>query len=489
MKSRLTALTLMAGAMLVLFAGCGTPPDTPEAPVGPARWRRASPEACTTRTTDPAGKQVQYQFDWGDQTQSEWSPLMDGGIAWADTHSYSDEGTYSIRVRARNDRRTTKWSAPLDVTVAVGEGEVLWYLGHTGEEPDDSADFSLNTFAMDAESTVYVGNDYGALIARKSGGSVWKFRIEDEDPFTAAAAIGEDGTVYIGCTNDTFYAINPNGTRKWQAYAGGVVNATAALLADGGIVVQNEDSSVVCFNANGSHRWGFPSGGGNSSPAVAPDGSVFVATQEGLVYSLDPATGLPKWPQPYAVSTAPVNASLALDPSRSRICVVDDDGFFSTVDFQGNGGWRYSVGDVASTPVIGPDGSIYLGGGGKLWALDADGNLKWSFAPPLDGVVSAPCVTADGVVYCLVTAGKKKLADLQSSDSLYAVNSDGNRRWACGLGEGFSDMFISAPKVDGAGLIYVANGYRAWCVVGTSGPAASAWPMFQRDMQNSGRAR
>jgi outer membrane protein assembly factor BamB len=488
MKTKLNGWLVAGAAALLLVTGCGTPPDLPEAPTGPARWRRGLVDACTTRTTDPGGKQVQYQFDWGDQTQSAWSPLMDGGVAWSDTHTYTVQGSFSITVRARNDKRTTKWSAPLDITVAVGEGEVLWYFGYTGEDPEDSSDFSLNTFAMDADSTVYVGNDYGALTARKATGAIWRYIIEGEDPFAAAPAIGTDGTVYIGCTNDTFYAINPNGTRKWSVYAGGAVNATAALLADGSVVFQNEDSGVVCLTANGSPRWSYVTGGGNASPVVAPDGSIFVATQDGLLYSLDPNSGTPKWPQPFMVSSSPINATPALDPSRSMIYVVDDDGRFATVDFQGSAGWTFFVGEAASSPVVGADGAVYLGGGGKLWALDPDGNKKWEFAPPLDGVASAPCVTAAGYVYFLVTAGKKK-ADLQLLDSLYAVNSDGSRRWACGLGEGLSDIFISSPKVDGAGLIYVANGYRAWCVVGTSAPAASAWPMFQHDMQNSGRAR
>jgi outer membrane protein assembly factor BamB len=140
--------------------------------------------------------------------------------------------------------------------------------------------------------------------------------------------------------------------------------------------------------------------------------------------------------------------------------------------------------------VVGTDGSIYIGGGGKLQKVDTDGQVKWTFVPPLGGTVSTPAITVDGYVYVLVTAGKKDRS-LVGEDSLYAVNPDGSRRWACGLGAGLSDADfpLSAPKVDAGGLIYVGNGYRAWCVVGVSAPAASAWPMFQHDLVNSGRAR
>ena len=108
----------------------------------------------------------------------------------------------------------------------------------------------------------------------------------------------------------------------------------------------------------------------------------------------------------------------------------------------------------------------------------------------MTGVVSTPAITVDGYVYVLVVAGKKRLA-LQGGDSLYAVNPDGTRRWACGLGEGLSDpeYALSAPKLDANGFIYIGDGFRAWCVAGLSAPAQSIWPTFQHDAQNTGRAR
>ncbi len=480
----------LLGLGLMLFgAGCGQAPDVPEPPRGPARWRRGIAEACTTVTTDPSGRQVQYQFDWGDASQSQWSPRLDPGVPWSDTHSYREPGSYSIRVRARNDRRTSRWSAPLVVMVTGGEGEVLWSFGATGEEPDDSADFSMNTFAIGPDSTVYIGCDYGIMTARRPNGTVWRFRVPDEDPFEAAPTVADDGTIYIGCTNDTLYAINPNNTRRWQAYCGGAVHASAALLGDGGIVVQNEDSGVVCFNPGGTRRWTAALGGGFSSPAVGPDGTIFVATQEGMVYALDPTNGTQKWPRPFQVSSTPVNASLALDATRSVLYVVDDDGRLASVSFAGTGGWSAFVGEGASTPVVGPDGTVYLGGGGKLWAFDNEGNKRWEFVPGLDGVVSPPAVCADGQIIVLVSSGKKRTAGVEIVDSLYSVSPDGSRRWACGLGEGLADVFLSAPKVDGAGLVYVGSGLRAWCVVGSSGLATGYWPTFQNDGRNSGRVR
>jgi len=108
----------------------------------------------------------------------------------------------------------------------------------------------------------------------------------------------------------------------------------------------------------------------------------------------------------------------------------------------------------------------------------------------MQGVPSTPALTTDGYIYVLAVAGKRGFA-MQGTDSLYAVNSDGTRRWACGLGEGLFDPEypLSAPKIDAGGFIYVGDGFRAWCVAGVSAPAQSIWPMLQHDAQNTGRAR
>jgi outer membrane protein assembly factor BamB len=461
-------------------------------PKAPTQWLQNIAMACTTFTTDPSGGQVSYEFDWGDGTKSQWSQFMDGALSFADTHSYAELGPFDIRVRAKNSKKASALSEPLSITVTPGEGNVAWSIGFTDpEDPEDSSDFSSNSFALGPDNTAYVACDYGALIARKPG-STWKFILPGLDAFSGAPVLADDGTIYIGCSNDTIYALNSNGTVKWRFNAAGPVNATGALGVDGTAYFQTEDSMVVAVRPDGSQLWATPfqSNGGNSAPVIGLDGTVYIANQEGSVWALDPSQGTPKWPGPYYLGTAPIVAPPAIDPSRNALYVANDDGLLQSIDLGGTGNWFLNAGAEPSGPVVGPDGSIYIGGGGKLSKLDSEGEAVWVFVPPLGGVVSTPAITVDGYVYVLVVQGKKKLA-LQVADSLYAVNPDGTRRWACGLGEGMTDPDypLSAPKVDANGFIYVGDGYRAWCVVGISAPAQSIWPMFQHDAQNSGRAR
>jgi len=482
-------------ALAALLAGaCGKPPLVPGQPKGPSQWMRCVATACTTSTTDPSGAQVSYQFDWGDGAKSEWSQFMDGGVSFADTHSYTELGPFNIVVRAKNSKKASGWSEPLGINVTPGEGSIAWSIGFTDpEDPEDSSDFSTGSFALGPDNTAYAACDYGALIARKRSGGGWKFIQADLAEFHAAPVVADDGTIFIGCSNDTIYILNDNGTARARVYVGGAVYATGALGADGTAYFQTEDSMVLAVRPDGSQPWSVPfqSGGGNSAPVVGPDGTIYVGTQEGSVWAVNPGDGTAKWPSPYNLGSEPIVAPPAIDPSRNALYVANDLGRLQSIDLtSGTGNWSYNAGDDASGPVVGTDGSVYIGGGGKLTAVGSDGEEKWVFVPPLAGVVSTPAVTVDGYLYVLVVQGKKKLA-LQGTDSLYAVNPDGTARWACSLGEGYSDPDypLSAPKLDASGLIYVGDGFRAWCVVGISAPAASAWPMFQHDAANSGRAR
>jgi outer membrane protein assembly factor BamB len=488
----LSVLPIALAALLV--GACGRPPLVPDAPKGPTQWLPDIAMACTTSTTDPSGVQVSYQFDWGDGNKSEWSQFMDGGVPYSDTHSYTRFGSFAIKARAKNSKKASAWSAPLNINV-VAEGHVAWSVGFTDPfEPDDpdSAEFNVNSFAIGPDNALYIASTIvGAVIACKpSGGLKWAFHTQDPyaDEFHAAPVVADDGTILIGCVNEFIYALDANGAVKWRDSVGSSVSATGALGADGTAYFQTEDSMLIALRSNGSRAWEFFTGGGNAAPVVGADGTVYAANQDGMVYAVNPEDGSQKWATNLSV---PVIQAPAINPARDTMYVTTETGLLQSLDVKtGATGWSLSVGEDASGPVIGPDGSVYISASGRLLKLSPQLDSLWTFFPPLAGVLSTPAVTADGYVYVLAVAGKKRLA-VQEADTLYAVNPDGTRRWACGLGEGLSDpeYALSAPKLDASGSIFVGSGNRAWCVAGISLPAQSIWPMFQRDARNTGRAR
>jgi len=489
---RLSHAVLAAAAAIIVLVGCGKPPLVPDVPKGPAMAQAGIVLACTTKTTDPSGADVSYQFDWGDGSQSDWSPFIAGGVAFADTHTYANPATYKVRARARNAKRASAWSAALDLAVNPGEGGVRWRIAYTDpDDPEDSVDFSLNTFAVDeARDAVYIGCEYGAVICRRLNGvRRWEFLNRDADAFLPAPAIGSDGTVYIGCSNDSLYALNPDGTRRWAAWVGDEVAAPVALGTAGVLYCQTAGDSLLALNStDGSRIWSRVSGGGNSAPVVGTDGSVYVGGIDGLVEGLDPSNGSPKWS--YYLGSGQIDASPAIDPAAGVLYVANADGYVAALGLaDGNEQWKVPLGEGCATPVVGADGRVIISAGGKVQELNkASGAVVWQYAPLSGGgLVSSPALSSDGSIYVLATLGKR--LDNPDPDSLYCVAADGTRRWATALGEGLSDDVISAPKIDSEGNVYIGSGFCGWCVLGTSEAAQTAWPQFQRDALNTGRAQ
>ena len=101
------------------------PPDKPATPDGPTggiffhRVLVGSEYVYSTTTSDPDGDQVYYQWDWGDEI-SEWDGPYDSGEGITGKHTWTESGTYDVRVKAKDvNGAESDWSDPLTVTVSV----------------------------------------------------------------------------------------------------------------------------------------------------------------------------------------------------------------------------------------------------------------------------------------------------------------------------------------------------------------------------------
>jgi outer membrane protein assembly factor BamB len=112
---------------------------------------------------------------------------------------------------------------------------------------------------------------------------------------------------------------------------------------------------------------------------------------------------------------------------------------------------RLTGGDIEASPVIGTDGTVYIGShDGKLYALDGDdGSIKWDFSLA-SGVASAPAIADDGTIYVATLDGK-----------VYALVDNGtsaSEKWTAfqrgtlGLEESYA-----SPAIADDGTIYVAG--------------------------------
>jgi len=95
------------------------PPSTPVVS-GPARGRIGVPYLYSFVSTDPDGDTLMYLVDWGDGNMSDWlGPFESGALASA-SHQWSTQGTYTVRVMAKDtygldsDWGTLQVTMPMD---------------------------------------------------------------------------------------------------------------------------------------------------------------------------------------------------------------------------------------------------------------------------------------------------------------------------------------------------------------------------------------
>lgn len=97
------------------------PPDTPSPPSGPSSGDPGVSYSFTVTTADPNDEQISFQLDWGDGV-SGWSGFVDSGGSVTMSHSWSDKGSYNVRVRVKDSHGDTSgWSSghPIVITTIL----------------------------------------------------------------------------------------------------------------------------------------------------------------------------------------------------------------------------------------------------------------------------------------------------------------------------------------------------------------------------------
>ncbi len=81
------------------------PPSKPETPTGQDLGDTYTFYNYSTVSIDPEGGKISYGWDWdSDYIVDEWTDPVDSNNTVNTTHSWTDEGTYNIRVKAKDER-------------------------------------------------------------------------------------------------------------------------------------------------------------------------------------------------------------------------------------------------------------------------------------------------------------------------------------------------------------------------------------------------
>jgi outer membrane protein assembly factor BamB len=134
-------------------------------------------------------------------------------------------------------------------------------------------------------------------------------------------------------------------------------------------------------------------------------------------------------------------------------------GFRLVNSVPGGTSWHVDLGsDVGtSSPVLGPDGSIYIGTlDGKLVAVDPTGVVKWTVQIGSHlSRVATPAISADGGIYCLcvglaVRDHRTPPPEPEPANFVVSVNRDGSIRWTVPIRVLGSELEFDTGSIRGA---------------------------------------
>jgi outer membrane protein assembly factor BamB len=226
-----------------------------------------------------------------------------------------------------------------------------------------------------------------------------------EDGFRSSPLIGFDRMVFMagpsGDPSGQIYAFDADeGTPKWTFPSGGTNDASPVLTLDGDLVIPAVSGLVYGLTAKGEQRWSIPfsEGGSVASPVTGPDGTVFLGTFDGTLYSIDPTTGASQ-----SIKIANEILSLAIDAEGTLYAGTQSQIIAITYSAGWHPDWRKWVFPISNIQkgvsgiAIDAEGTIYVNAE-KLYALNPDGTLKW-IADSIINPVNSPTIAADGTLY------------------------------------------------------------------------------------------
>ncbi len=239
-------------------------------------------------------------------------------------------------------------------------------------------------------------------------------------------------------------------------------------------------TGLYALNPNGTVKWHNDTINTHSSPAIGADGTIYIGSNYynettyesgGILYALNP-NGTKKWA--YAITNSSIESSSPTIGNDGTIYIggqnYDSDtdtitGFLYAINPNGTKKWSYETnGGIESSPAIGLNGIIYIGSGyydayndidyGYLYAINPNGTKKWVYSiTNVNLEYSSPTIGSDGTIY--ITSQHYDYDTDTNYAVLYAINSNGAKKWS----KSFNGMINSPSAISSNGTIYVGVTY------------------------------
>jgi outer membrane protein assembly factor BamB len=306
---------------------------------------------------------------------------------------------------------------------------------------------------IDENGTIYIVGDRNRIHAISPEGE-WLWDTGTGGFISGSTpAIADDGTIYVGSWDHRLYAINPDGSKKWEFLSYVTIASSPAIAEDGTIYFGNmgyQDNGwrIYAVNPDGTLKWFYQTDGDIlADPAIGDDDTIYIGSCDSFFYAINP-DGTLKWKYE-TDDVIKAGASIAED---GTIYVRSwDDYLYAFNPDDGSVIWKtelYSGYD--GCPAIGGDGTIYMGGHERIYALNPDGSIKWETFIGSDKYVhkSSIALSLEDNLYVGLCH-----ADYNQGE-IISLNKNGNILWRKTIA---NKQVQSSPAIGSDGTVYIGS--------------------------------
>lgn len=361
----------------------------------------------------------------------------------------------------------------------------------------------LSNLIVSPDGTIYAGleisSSNGTLYSINANGTLnWTYSDVNPNDF---GLVGNDGTVYTRSSNDeTLLAIKNDGTLKWSYSTGDIFSSPYLAKGNDDIVYVGSGDTLLAINDDGSLRWSTQEFNNPDVKVVGNGGTVYVEHSENLTFlSAVNDNGTLEWSyitgyldtvligtdgtiyalkiSPYPLIALNANGTLKwsfelpMDDIYNLVLGSDDTAYLRgerdytlyAINTDGTLNWSYFIGYSSNnpSPLIGNDGTVYVGSNDTLLAISEDGTLLWDYTTEgiqaLDYYISNPYSV--WALEGFVSEMSPGLIDsfgtiyVGFAGTLLAINPDGTLNWSFTT----ESYLISSPAIDSDGTVYIGS--------------------------------
>lgn len=323
----------------------------------------------------------------------------------------------------------------------MAEGDLKWK--YNAGRPINSI------IVTDSNGIVYFGTDEKIIALNSDGSLKWEYNGTPPWYFyyiTGLALSNDEGVVYVIDGGSDVYAIyTATGNEKWKYSAKSPGYSGIAVDTNDNIYIgSNGAEGLYSLDSAGNFRWGLGGNECHSGHAIGKSNTV--------IYYLDVDFGL----REVQLSNGTINwlhAGLQYGCYGTGISIASDGtiyygdcSYFYAVNSDGSAKWNFPIGNYAGI-------NNAIGSNGNIWFGDVDGATSKAIVVNPSGVevwhYDLPNWIGSGLAATGLALDSNDIVYVGCWDhKLYAINSDGNLKWTYTAGNKIQSGIVFSPSED-----------------------------------------